>query len=119
MKYASIDVKKSAQMPPIPIKIHFTQQLVSRDLRRFRPSPFARMFMRLAPSVSGGKAGKTSNAGIKLTYPLVFGRNLATKSVFGNAVLDDNYCFFIFFFSGLSEYVLTAMSQSLVFIGYD
>ena len=59
------------------------------------------------------------NAGIKLTYPLVFGTKLATKSVFGNAVLDENYCFLIFFFFNPLEYVLTAISQSLVFIGYD
>ena len=38
-----------------------------------------------------------SNAGMKLTYPLVFGTKISTKSVFGNAVLDENFCFFFFF----------------------
>ena len=56
---------------------------------------------------------------MKLTYPAVFGTKLATKSVFGNAVLDENYCFFIFLFLKPLEYILTAISQSLVFIGYD
>ena len=66
----------------------------------------------------GKKRETMSNAGIKLTYPLVFGTKLATKSVVGNAVLNENYCFFIFFFLNPLEYVLTAISQSLVFIGY-
>ena len=43
------------------------------------------------------KTGKTSNAGIKMTYHLVFGTNLAIESVFGNAVLDENDCFFFLF----------------------
>ena len=60
-----------------------------------------------------------SNAGIKLRYHLVFGTKLANKSVFGNAVLDENYSFFLFFFLNSLEYVLIAISQSLVFIGYD
>ena len=44
------------------------------------------------------KRENTSNAGMKLTYPLVF-RSIwpLNLSVFGNAVLDDNCCFFIFF----------------------
>ena len=99
MKYGSIDVKESAKMHPVPIKIHFTEQLISRDLRGFRPSPLVRMFMRLVRFDSRRKKRETTpNAGIKLTYPLVFGRKLATKSVFGNAVLDENYHFFIFSF---------------------
>ena len=45
MKYGCIDGKKSAKMPPVPIKIHFTYQFISRDLRRFRPSPLVQMFV--------------------------------------------------------------------------
>ena len=50
------------------------------------------MFLRLVQYVSRRKTRETmSNAGIKLTYPLVFGTKLDTKSVSGNAVLDENY----------------------------
>ena len=52
---ALIDVKKSTKMPRIPIKIHLTQQLISRDLRRFRHFCLVRMFMRLVSSVSRRK----------------------------------------------------------------
>ena len=47
MDYGYIDVKKSAKIPPVPIKIHFTYQLISCDLRRFRLSPLVQMFMKL------------------------------------------------------------------------
>ena len=38
----------------------------------------------------------TSNAGMTLMYPLIFGTELPTKSVLGNAIVDENYCFPIF-----------------------
>ena len=60
-----------------------------------------------------------NQCGDEMPYPLVFGTKLDTKSVFGNAVLDENYRFFIFFFFNPLEYVLTAISQILVLIGYD
>ena len=99
MKYASIDANTSAKMHPVPLKIHFAYQLIPRDLTLFRPSPLVRVLMRLVRSV--------------------FGTYLATKSVFGNAVLDENYYSLSLFSLILSEYVLTAISQSWVIIGYD
>ena len=44
---------------------------------------------------------------MKLTYLLVFGTELATKCVFANAVVDENYCFnyVLFLFFNSLEYV--------------
>ena len=98
MKYASIDVKKSAKMPPVPIKIHFTQQLISRDLRRFRPSHLIRMFTGLLRFVSWGENRKTNfQCRDEIDVSPGFRNKTATKSVLSNATLDENYCFFIFF----------------------
>ena len=49
--------------------------------------------------VSSKKKGNKVPFGDEMTYLLVFGTNLATiinKSVFGNGVLDENFCFLFF-----------------------
>ena len=63
-------------------------------------------------------AEKEFQAGMKMAYPLIFGTNLPIKSVFGNAVIDENMFFLSSFFNVL-VYVLVLISQNLVFIGYD
>ena len=72
MKCGCIDVKKSAKMPPVPIKIHFTYQFISRDLRRFRPSPLVQMFVRSMQVALLKKKKQKSHAGMKMAYPLIF-----------------------------------------------
>ena len=72
MKHGCIDGKKSAKMPPVPIKIHFTYQFISRDLRRFRPSPLVQMFVGLMQIASSKAKRKKSHAGMKMAYPLIF-----------------------------------------------
>ena len=86
MKYASFDGKISAKMPrPNQDTLYFTADFL-------RPETFQ--------TVSFGMNiyEANSNAEMKLTYPLVFGTRLPTKSVFGNAVLDGHYSYFFFSF---------------------
>ena len=56
---------------------------------------------------------------MKMAYPLIFGTNLTVKSVFGYAIIDENIFFSVFFFFYSLLYVSAAISQNLVFIGYD
>ena len=109
-------------MPPVPIKILYTFYSTA-DFSRpetFQTFSFGtNVYETSAIRFAGKKTEKTSNAAMKSTYLLVSGTNLATKSVLGNVVLDENYCFFIFFLLNPLEYVLIAVSQNLVFIGFD
>ena len=93
MKYRSIE-KMPPNFPKFLIKVHFTWYLTSRDLRRFRPPPRLRMFIILVRSVLRKEKDK---AGMKMTFSLVFGINMAIKSVFGDNILDENYCRLLFF----------------------
>lgn len=69
--------------------------------------------------LSAKKRGtKNSIARMKTAYPLVLRTNLAIELVFVNAVLDEDYRFFIFLFLNPLKYVLTPIPLDWVFIGY-
>ena len=128
VKYASSDVKKSTKMPPVPIEIHFIYWTAGFS----RPETFQTFAFDMnvyeisAVRFAEKRQDKNFNMGMKLTHPLVFGTSLATKSVFGKAVLDKNYCFFFLFFlsgpsgirfdSHLPKFAVHRL-QNLVFMG--
>ena len=62
---------------------------------------------------------RISITGMKTAHPLTFGTVLAIKSVFGNAVLDEDYHNQFFFFLNPLRYISTVISQRLVSIDYD
>ena len=81
MKYASVDVKKSAKMPPVPIEIHF---YLTADLSRSETFQTSSSFGTNVHEINNAvrfiekKTENHSNAGMKFKYPLVFGTILVT-----------------------------------------